>query len=81
MFVGLIAGRSIDRADLAFSGDSFLQMILDVVLSEPAFRAPGDGECAGHGDEQQNALHLLILGSARSIARMTIGRETTNLFA
>jgi hypothetical protein len=79
MFVGLIAGLAIDRADLALSGDSFLQMILDVVLSEPAFRAAGDGECAGHGDEQQNALHPLILGSKRCIAIADIGREVDRI--
>jgi hypothetical protein len=81
MFVGLIARLSIDRADLAFSGKAFLQMVFDVMFSEPTFGASGDRERAGHGDEQQNALHPLILGSARSIARMTIGRQTANLFS
>ena len=63
MLVGLIAGRSIDRTDLAFSGESFVQMIAHLVAFEPSLGATADGERAGHGDEQQNALHPLILRS------------------
>jgi hypothetical protein len=81
MFVGLIAGRTIDGANLAFAGNSFLQVVPDVVLPKPTFRASGHKERAGQGDEQQNAFHPLILGSERSIARMTIGHETANVFA
>jgi hypothetical protein len=65
MLVGLIAGRTIDRAELAFAGDSFLQMVLDLVLPKPTFRATGQEERARQGDEQQNAFHPLILGSER----------------
>jgi hypothetical protein len=63
MFVGLIAGGSIDWAERSFSGNSLLQMVLDLVLPKPTLRASGDSEPAGQGDEQQNALHPLILES------------------
>jgi len=68
MLVGLIAGRSIDGTDLAFPGESFLQMVAHLVAFEPSLGTTADGERAGHGDEQQNALHPLILRSERSIA-------------
>jgi hypothetical protein len=80
MLVGLIAGRPVDGAELAFAGHTFLQLVGNVVSFKPAFRAAGDRERAGQGDEQQNAFHPLILGSERPIARMTIGRETANVF-
>lgn len=67
MFGGLIAGGSIDGSELAFSGDSFLQFVADFASFEPA-RTSGDREGAGQGDEQQNALHPLILRSERAIA-------------
>jgi hypothetical protein len=68
MLVGLIAGRSIDGTELAFAGHSFLQMLADLVAFEPSLGTTADSERASHGDEQQNALHPLILESERSIA-------------
>src|SRR6185295_16479158 len=63
VFSGLIAGRAVDRAKLAFAGHSFLQFVADLAFVEPAFRATGGQERTGQGDEQQNAFHPLILGS------------------
>ena len=51
MLVGLIAGRSIDGTELAFSGDSFLQLVADLVPFEPSLGTTGDRERTGHGDE------------------------------
>ena len=68
MLVGLIAGWSIDGTKLAFPGDSFLQLLADLVAFEPSLGTTADRERAGHGDEQQNALHPLILRSKGAIA-------------
>ena len=51
MLVGLIAGWSIDGTELAFSGDSFLQLVADLVPFEPSLGTTGDRERTGHGDE------------------------------
>ena len=63
----LIAGRPVDGTELAFPGDSFLQMVANLVAFEPSLGTTGDRERAGHGDEQQNALHPLILRSKGAI--------------
>lgn len=63
MLVGLIAGRSIDGTELSFPGDSFLQMVADLVPFEPSLGTTADRESACHGDKQQNALHPFILES------------------
>jgi hypothetical protein len=73
MFGGLIAGGSIDWAEPAFPGNSFLQLVADLVPFEPTFGTTGDRERNGHRDEKQNAFHPLILGSERCIAIADIG--------
>jgi hypothetical protein len=69
MFSGLIAGRAIDGADLAFPGDSFLQVVADFVSFKPSLRASSYAEHSREGDEKQKTLHPFILRSERSIAR------------
>jgi len=69
MLVGSIAGRSIDGTNLALPGDSFLQMVADLVAFEPSLGTTADRKRAGQGDEQQNTLHPLILRSESCNAR------------
>lgn len=80
MLVGLIAGWSIDGTDLAFPGHSSLQMLADLVALKPSLGTTADRERAGQGDEQQNALHPLILESessnASGVAALVSSAET-----
>ena len=68
MLAGLIAGWSIDGTQLAFPGDSFLQLLANLVAFEPSLGTTSDRDRAGDGDEQQNPLHPLILRSKGAIA-------------